>query len=203
MCGRFYIDDDTAREIEKTIRKTDEKLRRERGDVRPADVATVITAAQSKLATAAQSSLTTAAQRWGFPGFGDRKLIINARAESVLEKNMFRESVLKRRILVPAAGFYEWNRKKEKAVFTARSKPILYLAGFYSHFEGEDRFVILTTEANASMRDVHDRMPLMFEGEEIEAWLRDDRRLEDMLHKVPQQLHKNMDYEQQTLNLMF
>ena len=195
MCGRFYSDDDTAREIEKTIRMVDEKLKMERynKDIHPTEPAPVI--------SYQQGSLFAAEKKWGFPGFDSGKVIINARSESVLEKKMFRESVMKRRLIIPASGFYEWNRKKEKVTFTSalKEQPILFMAGFYNRFEDGDRFVILTTGANDSMADVHERMPLLLKHQELEEWLRDDRRLEEFLHSEPHGLKRKMEYEQQTL----
>ncbi len=202
MCGRFYIDDDVAREIEKTIRKIDEQLGKvcRSGDVHPTDMAAVIAADKNEL--------VATPKRWGFPGFGVQKVIINARAESVLEKKTFRESVLKRRVIIPATGFYEWNLQKEKVTFTPmdreeEKKPILYMAGFYNRFEAGDRFVILTTAANESMKDVHDRMPLILEPDEVEEWLREEGKLGAFLHKIPKQLEKRQEYEQQTLQFGF
>ena len=195
MCGRFYIDDDTAREIEKTIRLVDEKLKMERRskDIHPTESAPVI--------SYQQGGMFLADKKWGFPGFDSGKVIFNARAESVLEKKMFRESVLKRRLVIPAAGFYEWNQKKEKVTFTSavQEQPVLYMAGCYNKFGNEERFVILTTGANDSMVDVHERMPLLLKYQELEEWLRDDRRLEDFLHSEPHGLKREMEYEQQTL----
>lgn len=199
MCGRFYVDDDTAREIERVVRKVDEQLRREKhtGDIHPTQQAAVI--------TAGQEGMTAENKRWGFPGFGTRKVIFNARAESVLEKKMFRESVLRRRLIVPASGFYEWNAGKEKVTFTAmnteqKASSILFLAGFYNRFADGDRFVILTTAANASMKDTHDRMPLILEPQELETWLWEEECLDALLHKEPRQLRKKLDYEQQVLH---
>lgn len=194
MCGVFYVDDDTAREIESMVRKVDAQLKKQSGtrDIRPTDTATII--------SADNNGLIAKSQKWGFPGYGDQKVIINARSESVLEKRMFQESVLHRRIVIPAAGFYEWNAQKEKVMFTAtRNKQPLFLAGFYGHFEGEDRFVILTTGANESMRDVHDRMPLILEHCEIEEWLLENKKLDGFLKKIPLALQKKQEYEQQKL----
>ena len=133
-------------------------------------------------------------KKWGFPGFDCGKVIFNARSESVLEKKMFRYSVLKRRLIIPASGFYEWNRKKEKVTFTSavEEQPILYMAGFFNKYENEDRFVILTTGANGSMADVHERMPLLLKKQELEEWLRDDKRLEEFLHSEPHGLKRKM-----------
>lgn len=198
MCGRFYVDDETAKEIQKLVRKIDEQLKKAKkvGDVHPTEFAAVITA-ESK-------ELRATAKRWGFPGFGNQKVLINARAETVLEKRMFRDNVQRRRIAIPAAGFYEWNHAKEKVAFTSGASEqdkarVLYLAGFYGSFDGEDRFIILTTAANESMRAVHDRMPLILERNEVEAWLCDDDRLNMFLKKRPGQLRSKMEYEQQCL----
>ena len=73
--------------------------------------------------------------------------------------------------LIPASGFYEWSRLKEKNTFFRYDAALLYMAGFCVWFEDERRFVILTTAANESMRKVHDRMPLILEKEQLADWL--------------------------------
>lgn len=195
MCGRYFISDDTAREIEKTIRMVDERLKKDRrtGDIHPSEIASVI--------SYKSGSITAEDKKWGFPGFDFGKVIFNARSESALEKKMFRESVMTRRLIIPASGFYEWNRKKEKVTFTSalKEQPILFMAGFYNRFEDGDCFVILITGANGSMADVHERMPLLLKHQELEEWLRDDRRLEEFLHSEPHGLKRQIEYEQQML----
>lgn len=199
MCGRYYIDDDTAREIEKLIRQVDERMRQapaagslvQAKDIHPSEVAPVIVAEGQKLCCRWQ--------RWGFPGFHGKQLIFNARSESVLEKKMFRESVGQRRIAVPAAWFYEWNKNKEKNIFYRKGQPVLYMAGLYNRYQDEDRFVILTTDANDSMRPVHDRMPLVLERDEIQQWLNENQLVEDFLQKTPPLLGRRMDFEQMSL----
>lgn len=196
MCGRFFVDDETAREIERIVRKVDAQLKKHQGirDILPMDTATII--------SADNNGLIAKSQKWGFPGYGDQKVIINARSESVLEKRMFQDSILHRRIVIPATGFYEWNAQKEKVTFTAaRDKQTLFLAGFYGFFEGEDRFVILTTGANETMRTVHDRMPLVLEHHEIEEWLLENKKVDGFLKKIPPALQKKQEYEQQKLLL--
>ena len=102
MCGRYYIDDETAREIEKLVRHLDRKMAVSgKRDIYPSNAAPVITGHHDEFA----EELFT----WGFPGFGSKNLIINARAETAMEKRTFKESVRTRRCAVPAAGFYEWN----------------------------------------------------------------------------------------------
>ena len=201
MCGRFFLDDETAREIQKLVRKIDEQLKKAKlvGDVHPTEFAAVIEAENKEL--------RATAKRWGFPGFGNQKVLINARAETVMEKRLFRDNVQYRRIAIPAAGFYEWNQAKEKATFTAKESEqekarILYLAGFYGHFDGEDRFIILTTEANESMKDVHHRMPLILEQDEVGVWLCEDDRLNQFLKKRPGELKKYIENEQQRFSFL-
>ena len=194
MCGRYYVDDDTAREIERVVREVDEKIRRERaGDICPSRSAAVITGRKPHLSAEAMT--------WGFPQYQKKGLLINARAETVLERKMFRDSVLHRRCIIPAKHFYEWDAEKTKVTFSRFDSPILYMAGFYNCFQNEDRYIILTTAANASVVKVHDRMPLLLEREELEPWIYDDRFLDFALHRVPTRLERHCEYEQQRLEL--
>ena len=197
MCGRYYVDDDTAREIEKLIRQVDEKMRKvenihlQAGDIHPSEVAPVI--------AANHNNLCCRWQRWGFPGFNGKQLIFNARSESASEKKMFKESAEHRRVVVPATWFYEWNKNKEKNIFYRKDQPMLYMAGLYNRYQDEDRFVILTTAANESMKLVHDRMPLLLERGEIKEWLFEDKLTEEFLQKTPALLERRADFEQMSL----
>lgn len=197
MCGRYYVDDDTAREIEKLVRQVDEKMRRtecihlKAGDIHPSEVAPII--------ANDHDDLCCKWQRWGFPGFSGKQLIFNARSESALEKKMFKESVEHRRVIVPATWFYEWNRNKEKNIFYRDGQPVLYMAGLYNRYQDEDRFVILTTAANESMKPVHDRMPLLLERDEIGKWLFEDSLTKTFLQKTPALLERRADFEQMSL----
>ena len=197
MCGRYYVDDETAREIEKLIRQVDEKMRKAEsihlraGDIHPSEIAPVI--------TADHDDMCCRWQRWGFPGFSGKQLIFNARIESAREKKMFRESVEHRKVVVPATWFYEWNKNKEKNIFDRKNQPVLYMAGLYNRYQDEDRFVILTTAANESMKPVHDRMPLLLERDEIGKWLFEDNLTEVLLRKTPAMLERRADFEQMSL----
>ena len=160
-------------------------------DIHPTECAPVL--------VASETSIRCESKRWGMPGFMDKQLVINARSESAIYKKMFCEAVEHRRLVIPAAGFYEWNKQKEKSTFTRKDSPVLYMAGIYSRYEDGDRFVILTTAANESMEPVHDRMPLILEKEEIVPWLTERSKTEELLGKVPCQLNRSTDYEQLTL----
>lgn len=165
MCGRFYIDDETAREIEKIAGKIDEKTAK-RGDVHPSELALVLKTADGRM--------VSQVLKWGYGRAGKSGVIFNARTETVRERPMFRYDYESRRCIIPAKKFYEWKdlggRKKEKYDFFAEGE-ILYLAGIYHKEPGGDRFTILTREAEGCMEGIHGRMPLILTGGDIEKWL--------------------------------
>ena len=135
---------------------------------------------------------------WGIVS-KDKKLIINARAESVTEKSMFADSVRNRRCILPAAGFYEWDASKTKFIFKRADKRPIYLAGFYDLSQNRDSFVILTTSANASMKPVHDRMPVMIDKGNVRDYLKDSVAAMEMLREPMPELDRSSDYEQLSL----
>jgi putative SOS response-associated peptidase YedK len=123
--------------------------------------------------------------RWGLiPWWAkDRKSgarNINARAETAAEKPAFRDSFAKRRCLIPADGFYEWQRlpkgKLPHYIYRADRQP-LALAGLWATWkdpESGDRVrtcTILTGEPNELVSDLHDRMPVVLAKEDWSDWL--------------------------------
>lgn len=193
MCGRYYVDDETAREIEKLVRDLDRKLQKVRtGDVFPSQNATIIRG-EGRCLVAEQ-------MKWGFPGVEKGKILINARVESVLERPTFQDSVKHRRCIIPARGFYEWSKSKEKFNFECEETQVLFMAGCYNWYQKESRFVILTTEANSSVAPVHNRMPLILEPEELGNWVLNDSATKYLLHnKTPVTLKRRAEYEQMRL----
>jgi putative SOS response-associated peptidase YedK len=143
--------------------------------------------------------------RWGLIPFWakDRKIgarNINARAETVAEKPTFRDSFAKRRCLIPADGFYEWQRlpkgKLPHYIYRADRRP-LALAGIWSSWkepETGERVLtcsIITGEPNAMVGEIHDRMPVILQESTWDTWL--DRTMDDrealrrLLTVLPQQ----------------
>ena len=98
-------------------------------------------------------------------------LVINARAETAMEKRYFREDVVNRRVAVPTSGYYEWSPEKKKYHI---GEGLVYLAGMTHVFDGEERAVILTTAPTRQIEAIHDRMPLVLGQHELENWLYDD-----------------------------
>ena len=136
---------------------------------------------------------------WGFPQYQKKGLLINARAETALERRTFCDSVRHRRCIIPAKHFYEWDSDKNKITFFREDRPVLFMAGFYNRFQNEERFMILTTQANASVNPVHNRMPVVLDESELEDWVYDDKFTEYVLHKTPPEFRREQEYEQQSL----
>ena len=199
MCGRYYVDDDTAKEIERIIRMAEEKaasitnepILLASGDIRPTDKAPIL--------MADDRTICYRMQKWGLPGFDGKQVLFNARSESALTKPTFRDAMVNRRIVVPAAGFYEWNSRKEKSTFYRKNHPAIFMAGLYNPYEEGGRFVILTTAANPSMEPVHDRMPLLLDEEEILPWMLNLHAAKEILLKVPYLLERGTEFEQMSL----
>lgn len=98
--------------------------------------------------------------RWGLRG-----KFVNLRAETVESK--FRSSS---RCLVPASGFYEWQAtagRKQPYYFSPRNEPLLALAAVWE----KDSFSLITTEPNATLRGIHDRMPVIIARGDYADWL--------------------------------
>lgn len=193
MCGRYYIDGEAVKELGQSLGCREPVLLEKAGDVLPSGRALVITGRGPK--PAAEQML------WGFLQYGKKGLLINARAETVFERASFADSVMHRRCAIPAGHFYEWSKAREKAEFSRKDGRVLYMAGLWKWFEDGNRFVILTTRANASVSPVHDRMPLILEENELKSWLYDDRFAQQLLKKTPVLLKRKQEYEQQVLKL--
>ncbi len=193
MCGRYYYSDKTAYEVEDDLHLTRGALATRAGDITPGMVTPGIIWDKRTDEDIALSELF-----WGIVS-RDKKLIINARAESVVEKSMFSDSIRTRRCILPAAGFYEWDRDKTKFMFKRADEKPIYLAGFYDLSENRDSFVILTTAANASMKPVHDRMPIMIDRVNVRDYLKDSTAAMEMLREPMPELDRSSDYEQLSL----
>jgi len=191
MCCRFYTDDETKKDILGTVSKYDRRIDWLReGDVAPSDPATVI--------TGETPGLYARDMHWGFPS-RNGELLINARVETAGEKKSFSESLEERRCVIPAKGFYEWDRDKHKAKLTDPEGKQLYLAGLYKEFEDGAHFTVLTTNANESMKPIHDRMPLLLEKDQITAWIENKEKTDSLLAQEPGKLKAYREYEQLSL----
>lgn len=168
MCGRYNFstenpDEKMAALISVMERKYPGGYKT--GDIFPGDTAPAVIAQGDRIVAVPAV--------FGFPGFKDGKLLINARGETAAEKKTFSDSLKERRIILPATGFYEWDSDKTKYLFSVGASSVFYLCGLYRIVDGQYRFVILTRAANESMIEVHERMPVIIGEHEVRAYLTD------------------------------
>jgi putative SOS response-associated peptidase YedK len=120
--------------------------------------------------------------------------LINARSETVTEKPAFREAFKRRRCIIPADGFYEWQRtesKKQPYYFFMKDERPFGFAGLWERWKDTDGDAvescsILTTEANELLKHFHDRMPVILHPDDYGLWLNDDVREVDSLKELLQ-----------------
>ena len=187
MCGRYILySDSEMQDIRDIIDEVNRKVNGEvkTGEIFPTDYAPVLIQHEDK----PQPELL----KWGYPGFNGKGVIINARSETAAEKPMFRNSMVSRRCIIPSTGFYEWSHdgKKQKYQFNLPDMQSLYMAGLYSEFNGQQCFIILTTEANQSMAEIHSRMPVVLNQTETALWLKNLEAAVNILHSFRPMLQR-------------
>ncbi len=190
MCGRYLFSTQEYKEFQQIVRDAQRRsngqhneLNFPAGDIAPTNEAPVLISSGNKI--------VSEFQRWGIPGWRGG-LMINARAETVCVKPMFRKSMAAQRCVIPASGYYEWDAGKHKYFFQLPGKPI-YLAGIYDNIEGVNCFVVLTTAPNETVQDIHDRMPLILTHEQVRPWLTDSQAALQLLTISPPALQRSSE----------
>lgn len=182
MCGRFYLDVPRD-EFQAHYQLLDTSiLPPRRYNIAPSQDILAVRAIDD-------GERTVSLLHWGLiPSWSkDEKThysMINARAETVDNKPAFRAAFKKRRCLIPVSGFYEWQPRdhyKQPYVITMKKQngehAVLFsLAGLWEHWESKDgklieSCTILVTNANAVLKPIHDRMPVILNPENYNAWL--------------------------------
>jgi putative SOS response-associated peptidase YedK len=106
-------------------------------------------------------------------------LLINARGETVCDKPAYRAAMKRRRCLIPADGFYEWQKagdRKRPFYVHAKSGEPLAFAGLWETWQGPngeelETGTIVTTAANGTLKPIHERMPVIVPREAFDLWL--------------------------------
>lgn len=179
MCGRFTRKY-TWREIYELYRLTSPASNvQPRYNVCPTDtIDTVIEREGSRELVPMRWGLIPA--WWQKPIKAMKLATFNARAESVIQKPMFREAFKRHRCLIPASGYYEWEdtpQGKQPHYFTRRDGKPVTIAGIWDRWRnvetGElvNSCAMIITEPNAFTAEVHDRMPVILEENDFEPWL--------------------------------
>jgi putative SOS response-associated peptidase YedK len=145
--------------------------------------------------------------RWGLvpswakdPSIGNR--MINARSETVESKPSFRNAFQKRRCLIPADGFYEWKGKKgnKQPVFiTLPDEKPFGFAGLWEVWDDKGKedeplytCTILTTDASDSIKDIHDRMPVILKPEAYGDWIKPETPVNTLKEIISNHTHKDL-----------
>lgn len=188
MCGRYWADaSPDLREIVEEMNRSpltekwsETKEIKTCGEIRPTDVTAVI-------ASNRRLERKVFPMKWGFAG---RSLLINARVETAAEKPMFRESWARRRCIVPASYYFEWEhitdqsgrkRTGDRYSICPRDSRMTWMCGLYRMEEGMPAFVILTREPGEGIRFIHDRMPLILPERYVDEWIRPETDPERLL----------------------
>ncbi len=203
MCGRYVIEGATELSERFQLRQIPADLFPEwtTYNAAPTQLLPVILedADGERVAEAMQWGLVP---RWSRPDGKQGVAPINARAETLFEKPMFRGLTKARRCIVPASGFYEWRKTgsgKQPYYITSDDGETWGFAGLYdlTHDEGNDAagsFTIITTTANPLLSTLHERMPVILPRDAEEDWL--SRDLDDP-HLVEQFLRPYPEEEMQ------
>lgn len=118
--------------------------------------------------------------------------MINARSETVHEKPSFKQAFRSRRCIIPATGFYEWEKSGKEKIphyIHLRGGEVMSLAGLWEKWksaEGREleTCTILTTAANSLVNNFHDRMPVILPAEALDLWLNRDLDDVDLLSEL-------------------
>jgi putative SOS response-associated peptidase YedK len=183
MCGRY-----TIRGIQPVVDLFGAALPREfapRFNVAPTQDVPVVRATPPHATHPAGPSRQIDLLRWGLvphwaadPSAGNR--MINARAETAAERPAFRDAMKRRRCLVPADGFYEWQatpgskRKQPHLIRMKDDRPFAFAGLWESWRRGDESlesFTILTTAPNELVAPIHDRMPVIVAPADFDRWL--------------------------------
>ncbi len=198
MCGRFTLSQPLDA-IASTFNLTQIPPLEPRYNIAPTQLVPAVLSAPE------QSKKQLQMLRWGLiPSWAKDAAIgaklINARSETVSEKPSFKAAFKRRRCLIIADGFYEWQRqegKKQPYYFRMQSGQIFAFAGLWEHWKSPDEqtttsCTILTTEANDLLRPIHDRMPVILEEKDYDLWLNPEVQkselLQPLLHPYPANL---------------
>lgn len=196
MCGRYtLLDTQEEKEIREIVREAAHRLRERGGQNALAHLKTG-EVFPTNLVPVVKEDGGSHPMFWGFTLYrvaenkkrgaeGKRplapKAVFNTRREKAVASPFWKSSFVRRRCLIPTTGFYEWQHlqkgKKQEYLFALPGGPITWVAGIY-HIEthgdtGEkwEHFSMLTTEPSDSVREVHDRMPVVLHEWEFGSWL--------------------------------
>ena len=152
MCGRYQLNisySDLSKSIMEQV--NDLSLDFKQGEIFPGDNVLVIVPRKDKI--------TLSVMKWGIK---DKNLRINARIETINNSLYYRDIVVNHCAVI-ASGFYEWDKDKHKYYFKSQNE-YLYLAAIYNK---NNELLILTKDADRYMNNIHERMPVIMNKQEM------------------------------------
>jgi putative SOS response-associated peptidase YedK len=174
-----YVDRAKASSLLKTIVPKLGRPMKTEGEIRPTDIAPVIAPSRKS------QSPAVFPMAWGFtnPRSDSGSPLVNARSETASQKPFWKESWTRRRCVIPASYYFEWEhctasdgKKKtaQKYMIQPKDSAVTFLAGLYGFEERNGItvpvFTILTREPGEGIRFIHDRMPVVLPGDAARAW---------------------------------
>lgn len=196
MCGRFTQRHKAEEVVERFEVDPDDLIAQPRYNIAPSQTLAAVRQVEGRELFAC---------RWGLipfwakdPAIGNR--MINARAETLAEKPSFRRAFAARRCLIPADGFYEWQKQGKGAsrpfYIRLRDDGLFGFAGLWEEWKSPEGEVvttcaIITVEPNELMAGIHNRMPAILKPEHEAAWLdrsNDIPAVSNLLQPYPSEL---------------
>ena len=191
MCCRYWVEESPElREIVEEMNQSpllrkwhETAVIKTNGEIRPTDVVPVIAPDRS-------GDRAVFPMKWGFSG---KSILMNARSETAGVKPTFQESWNRRRCIVPASWYFEWEhlhgndgktRTGDKYMIRPKDSAMTWLCGLYRIEDGLPDFVVLTREPGEEIRFIHEWMPLILPERYIDDWIRPDSKPEELLDKA-------------------
>lgn len=196
MCGRAY---ETYTEEELYFRYLNERGKRNPLGLRPNY--NLSPTQKSPIVFVSQGIKSIDLFRWGLIPFWAKDIqsaskysLINARGEEIQEKRSYKAAFKSRRCILPLSGFIEWKRQDEKRktpfAIHLKGEPIMSVAAIWERWEDSktgdhvNSFSIVTTSANAFMKKIHDRMPVILDRDQEDQWIDPKNENIDSLQKM-------------------
>ncbi|MGC8660338.1 MAG: SOS response-associated peptidase [Desulfomonilaceae bacterium] len=191
MCGRFILTSSGKRLAEEFGLVTEPDLRPRYNIAPTEEIAAIRTDPNSKVKKLSYL-------KWGLiPSWAKDASIgaslINARCETLRQKPAFRAAFKRRRCLIPANGFYEWQKmelKKQPYLVQLADRSLFAFAGLWEHWGSQEEVIlesctIITTESNHLLRPIHDRMPVIIARRYYDLWLGLKEPPKEIFHPYP------------------
>jgi putative SOS response-associated peptidase YedK len=197
MCGRYTLSHSTEGLLERFQAQGIVSPMETRYNIAPSQVVAVITAAPDS-PTQGLASGSSARQlqffKWGLIPYWTKDLrkqkpMINARAETLIERATFKDSFMRKRCLIPADGFYEWKMHSSLRIpmrIRLTGERLFAFAGIWDEFATPDGEVIktcavITVPVNETLKSIHNRMPAILSPEAEALWLDPNAQQEELL----------------------